>query len=89
LLFGLSSYVIFIITTPISLLAYDTGRIVFTPPLLKQILTYEVPHSDLIPVALEWFSGSRAQARVDSGEALTGINEPDVVLLMSFLDRND
>jgi hypothetical protein len=48
-----------------------------------------VPHSDLIPVALEWFSGSRAQARVDSGEALTGINEPDVVLLMSFLDRND
>ena len=57
--------------------------------MLKRIVTDEVVESDLIPVALEWFSDRRAQPRVDAGEALTGIDEPDIVLLISFLDRDD
>ena len=81
--------VLLVLALPLCLLAFDTGRVVFNPPLLKRIVTDEVVYSDLIPVALEWFSDRRAQQRVNSGEALTGIDEPDIVLLMSFLDRDD
>ena len=35
-------------------------------------MTEEVLQSDLIPIALEWFSDRRAQQRVEAGEALTG-----------------
>ncbi len=78
-----------IITIPLTLLAFDFGRVVFNPPLVKSMLTEEVVNSDLLPIALEWFSDRRAQERVETGEALTGITEPDIVLLMSYLDRED
>lgn len=74
---------------PLSLLAFDLWRVVFNPPLIKALLTDEVVNSDLIPIALEWFSDERAQQRVASGEALTGVDEPDIALLISFLDRDD
>ena len=35
-------------------------------------------------MALEWFS----EQRVREGIALTGVDEPDMVLLLSFMDRN-
>lgn len=78
-----------VLTIPLSLFLFDLGKAVFNVPLVKQIVTDEVINSDLIPLALEWFSDRRAQERVDLGEALVGIDEPDVVLLMSFLDRSD
>jgi hypothetical protein len=78
-----------LLSLPIALLAFDVWRVVFNPPLLKSFIADEVLRSDLIPVALEWFSDRRAQERVESGEALTGVDEPDIVLLMSFLDRDD
>lgn len=78
-----------VVAIPLALLAFDIWRVVFNPPLVKAFLTDEVVSSDLIPVALEWFSDRRAEQRVESGEALTGIDEPDIVLLMSFLDRDD
>lgn len=78
-----------VIATPFALLAWDIGRVVFNPPLVKDILTDEVVNSDLIPVALEWFSESVAEERVESGEALTWIEEPDIVQLLSLLDRQD
>lgn len=80
--------IVLILSIPLSLFAFDLGRTVFNVPLVKRILTDEVVNSDLIPVILEWFSERRAQQRVDSGQALTGIDEPDIVLLMSFFDRN-
>ena len=78
-----------VISLPLALLMFDTGRVLFNPPLVKAILTDEVVHSEFLPLALEWFSDLRAQERVDSGEALTGETEPDIVLLMSFLERDD
>ena len=80
---------LFIIGLPLSLLAFDVGRVVFNPPFMKRLVTDEVTNSDLLPVVMEWYSERRAQERVDSGEALVGIDEPDIVLLMSYLDRND
>jgi hypothetical protein len=80
---------IFVLALPLSLLAFDTWRVVFNPTLVKVLITDEVVNSDLIPVALEWFSDRRAEERVQQGEALTGVDEPDIVLLMSFLDRDD
>jgi hypothetical protein len=80
--------IVLILTTPVSLFAFNLGRTVFNVPLVKQILTDEVVNSNFIPIVLEWFSESRAQQRVDTGIALTGINEPDVILLMSYIDRD-
>ena len=79
---------VLIITIPLSVFAFDLGRTVFNVPLVKHILTDEVVNSALIPIALEWFSERRAQQRVDSRLTLTGIDEPDVVLLMSLIDRD-
>ena len=78
-----------VLLLPLAVLAFDLGRVVFNPPLMKQVVGDEVINSPLLPVALEWFSDRRAQQRVDAGEALTGIDEPDIVLLMSFMDRAD
>jgi hypothetical protein len=81
--------ILFILALPLALLAFDTGRVVFNPALVKSIVADEVVNHDLIPVGLEWFSDRRAKERVEKGEALVGEEEPDVVLLMSFLDRED
>lgn len=87
LAFGLA--LLLVLGVPLSLLAFDGWRVVFNPPLLKRVLADEAVNHDLLPVALEWFSHRRAQERVTQGEALTGLREPDIVLLMSFLDRED
>jgi hypothetical protein len=79
----------FLLTLPLALLAFDVGQVLFNPPLVKRAATDELVNSDLLPVALEWFSSRRAQQRAQKGEARTGIDEPDIVLLMSFLDRTD
>ncbi|MBN2148675.1 MAG: hypothetical protein JW726_14910 [Anaerolineales bacterium] len=81
--------VLLVVALPISLFAFDLGRAIFNVELVKRIITDEVVNSDLIPVALEWYSDRRAEERVATGEAMTGISEPDVVLLMSYLDRDD
>lgn len=81
--------VFLVLALPLSLFFFDLGQAVFNQPLVKRIVTDEVVNSDLIPAALEWLSDRRAQERVASGEALTGITEPDIVLLMSFLDAGD
>lgn len=80
---------VLVVGLPLFLLVFDVWRVVFNPPLIKNFITYEVVSSDLIPVGLEWFSDRRAQERVQKGEALTGIDEPDIVLLLSFLNRDD
>ena len=77
-----------VIALPLSLLALDVWRVVFNADLIKHLLTDEVVNSDLVPVALEWFSDRRAEQRVREGIALTGVDEPDMVLLLSFMERN-
>ena len=70
-------------------LAFALWRVVFNPTLVKDVITDEVITSDLIPAALAWFSEQRALERVAKGEALTGIEEPDIPLLLSYLDIDD
>ena len=76
---------ILIIAIPLALLAYDVGRVVFDPPLVKKVLTEIVTESDLIPAALSWYSQSEAQDRYASGEAEAWVGEPDVVQLFLFM----
>lgn len=75
--------------TVIGLLCFNVWRILFNPPLVKQVLTYEVVTSDLVPATLEVFSKWRAEQRVNNKESLSGVNEPDIVLLLSFLEAED
>ncbi len=76
---------ILIIAIPLSLLAYDVGRVVFDPPLVKKVITEIVTESDLIPAALSWYSQTEAQGRYASGEAEAWVGEPDVVQLFLFM----
>lgn len=77
------------LTLPLVILGFDVWRVIFNPPLVKAFLTDEVVNSDLIPAALEWFSEQRAEQRVSSGESLSGVNEPDIVLLLSYLTATE
>jgi hypothetical protein len=78
--------ILLLLAIPAAVFAWDLGRVVFNPPLVNKLITQEVLQSDLIPNALEWYSDSTAQARVESGEAQTGISEPNIVQLMSRID---
>lgn len=78
-----------VISMPLALLSFDVWRVVFNPPVVKQFITDEAVNSNLLPVALGWFSERRAQERVAKGEALSGVNEPDIVLLLSYLTFDD
>jgi hypothetical protein len=78
-----------VIALPLCLLAFDVGRIVFNPPLVKQVATELVTSSDLIPAALQWFSEQRAEERYQLAEAAAWVGEPDVVQLIEFLDIDD
>ena len=76
--------VLFVITLPLALLAYNVGRVVFDGALVKRVVTKEVTESDLIAVTLRWFSQRRAQERVMTGEAQTAIREPDALKALEF-----
>ncbi len=77
--------ILFVLTSLLSVFSYDIWRVVFNPPLVKELLTEEFIESPLIPRVLEDISVRRAEQRVESGESLSGVNEPDIVLLISFV----
>jgi hypothetical protein len=79
---------LFVLCLPLALLSYNIGRVVFDRDLVKRVVTKEVTESDLLPVALEWLSLQRAQERVRTGEAQTGVREPDVVKAIQYLNRD-
>lgn len=74
---------------PIAIISYDVGRVVFSPPRVKEVTTDIVTKSDLIPVALEWFSERRAEERYEEQEAQAWKDEPDIVQLMDKLETDD
>lgn len=75
---------VFVACLPLSLLAFNVGRVVFDQELVKQVATREVTESDLIAVVLRWFAQRRAQERVMTGEAQTAIREPDALKALEF-----
>jgi hypothetical protein len=81
--------ILLVISLPLAVLAVDTGRVVFDRVYVKSVVTDEVVNSYLLPALMEWYSEDRAQERVDRGEALTGITEPDIAKLISFMKADD
>lgn len=78
--------ILFVISTLLTLISYDVWRVLFNPPLIKSILVDEFIQSDLVPRVLEDLSAQRALQRVERGESLSGVDEPDIQLLVSFVD---
>jgi len=78
--------VLLVVVLPLAITAWDIYRVVFNPPLVKQVLTEIVTQSDLIPVALEWYSERRAAERAVRVGAIPNVDEPDIIQLLSFLD---
>jgi hypothetical protein len=81
--------ILFVLSTLLTLIGYDIWRVAFDPPLVKQILADEFIESDLAPRILEDMSIRRTRARIEQGEALSGVDEPDIQLLVSFVRFED
>ncbi len=77
--------VLLVLTSLVAVFGYDVWRVAFNPPLVKQMLADEILNSPLVPRVLEDMSVRRAQERVESGESLSGVNEPDIQLLLSYV----
>lgn len=80
--------VVFVLAALIGMIGFDVWRVLFDPPVVKQILTQEVISSDIVPVILQVFSQQRAAELVRKGDTLSGVNEPDILRLMAFIDAN-
>ena len=78
--------ILFVISALVTVINYDVWRVFFNPPLIKSILRDEFIESDLVPRVLEDFSARRAAQRVERGEALSGVDEPDIQLLLSYVN---
>lgn len=76
---------------PIALLAFNTGRVIFNPPLIRRIAANEFLNTDLTAAWLAWFSADRAQQRAEKLNTLplAWTSEPDIDLLISQLDLGD
>lgn len=77
--------ILFVLASLVTVFGYDVWRIAFNPTLVKQMLTDEIISSPLVPRILEDLSLRRAEERVESGESLSGVNEPDIELLLSYV----
>jgi hypothetical protein len=78
----------FVFFAVVGLIGFDIWRVLFNPTLVKQTLTTEIVSSDLAPALLKGFSEWRAEQRVKNNESLSGVGEPDIVLLISFVDMD-
>lgn len=76
---------VFVVAAVLAVIGYDVWRVAFNPPVVKGILVEEFVESDLVPRVLEDLSLRRARERVEKGESLSGVNEPDIELLLSYV----
>jgi hypothetical protein len=79
---------LFIISLPTAVLAYDSGRVLFNPEVVKEVATESFTDSELIAAALASFSKQEAQERYTEGEAQPGQGEPNIVRLMASLEQD-
>ncbi len=80
--------ILFVLVAVVALLGFDIWRVLFNPTLVKQVLTEEIVSSDLAPAVLQVISERRAEQRIANNEALSGVDEPDIALLISFVDAD-
>lgn len=81
--------VVFVLAALIGMIGFDVWRVLFNPPVVKQVLTQqEVISSDIVPVILQVFSQQRAAELASKGDTLNGVNEPDILRLIAFIDTN-
>ncbi len=81
--------ILFVLSALLTLISYDVWRVAFDPPLVKEMLADEFIESALVPRILEDLSIRRARQRIEQGEALSGVDEPDIELLVSFVGFED
>jgi hypothetical protein len=72
---------------PFSLLAFNLYRVLFDPSRVKALIADEAINSDLVPIALEWFSDRQASGQAENGAPLGNLDKPNIALLIPHLDR--
>lgn len=88
-LFALVFAILLVVSIPLAVISYDTGRVVFTPDLVEEISVEIFSGSDVIPEAMRWFSTRQAEEKTREMEGEPGETEPGIVQLIKNLDRDD
>ncbi len=81
--------VLLVLSILLTALGFNFYRVLFNPEKIKGLLFDEVKESNLVPAIFSFMSEKRAIERVEKGEALSGVSEPDIPLLMSFMQLDD
>lgn len=80
--------VMFVLAALVGMIGFDVWRVLFDPPVVKQVLSREVISSDIVPAILQVFSEQLAAERTRTEAALSGVNEPDILRLIALIDAN-
>mgnify|MGYP000860863934 FL=1 len=81
--------ILFVISLLLTVSGFDLYRVMFDSTRVKDLLFSEIRETNLVPAVLENFSLKRANERIATGEALSGVSEPDIPLLLSFMQMED
>ena len=87
--FGLLFALIFIVALPLSMTAFNTGKVVFNPIVVKRILSETITGADLIPSILTWLSELRAEERDATDISMPWYDEPNALDLIEFIRVED
>lgn len=76
------------LTIPLSLISFNLYRVFSNPSRVKGLITDEALNSDLVPIALEWFSDRQARVQTENGASPGNLDEPNIALLIPYIDRS-
>lgn len=80
---------ILIVVIPLSLLALDTGRVVFNEETVKRVVTDAIVESDLASAVFAWYSMEQAASPHKTEETQPKEDDLDIYRLLMFLDNDD
>jgi hypothetical protein len=81
--------ILLVLSTIMALIGFDIYTVLFNPAAIQRRLASELEETVIIPAALAELSNQRAKQRIEAGETLSGSDEPDILLLLSYVKLED
>jgi hypothetical protein len=79
--------VLLAVLLPVTLLAFNVGRVIFSPDIVKQAAAEAIVESDIVVEGLRWYAEGQAEEREqEQADTPAQQQEPDVLLLLSYID---
>ena len=81
--------ILLVLSTIMALIGFDIYTVLFNKAAIQRRLDSELSKTGIIPAALAEMSNQRAKQRIEAGETLSGSDEPDILLLLSYVKLDD